>query len=327
MKLLDKYSREFDELIFNFKINYFSCFDFDYGYSGKSQKSRNLNKLSKKDIKRLSEIFIKLFEIKKIGFEGKNIFSNLFIEMLENYGSLLIDNKVDTIVFSNAMPFKDKIFDLNNCGVKNLNIRLDTLNKNKFNSLTGSNKFNDVLDSILLAERSGFFTISIECVVMKGVNDDELNDFIKFIKDKNINIKFMEYVSEWNDEFDSEMYMSIIEMKKIVGNEFQLIPFTGSQDEIAYNSYVIGERGTVSFICQKHKAVNSNSNPVRISSDGILKVPTFDTKKSKMNLIELLRSTHLSNNDIAYFISLALSKSEFKYSELEEFYIKNVIKI
>jgi molybdenum cofactor biosynthesis enzyme MoaA len=325
MKLKDTYNREFDEVIFNFQDNCFFNINPDFNPVEMIKKKINVNMLSRREILRLSEIFVKIFEIKKISFEGKNFLSDSLIELVKRLKSSCKDYKIEIGITSDAAPFKDKIYELKNSGIMSLCICLNTLKENKFIVLTGKSEFKEIMGSILLAERTGFFSLSIDCVVMKGVNDEELLEFVRFVKDKNINIRFIEYKPEMYNAKDMEKFMSVQEMKKIIAGEFKIIPFTGSQDEIAYNSYIIGETGTVSFVSQSPGQVNSSRNYFTASSSGILKTRTFTPLKPEMNLLELLRNSHLTNDDIVYFISLLISKKEYKYPELEKFFKRNVL--
>ena len=70
-------------------------------------------------------------------------------------------------------------------GVKDINISLDTLKREKFNSITRRDYFDRVINNINLYEQNGF-NIKINNVLIKGMNEDEMLDFIEFTKNKNV---------------------------------------------------------------------------------------------------------------------------------------------
>jgi len=88
-------------------------------------------------------------------------------------------------------------------GVKDINISLDTLKREKFNSITRRDYFDRVLNNINLYEQNGF-NIKINNVLIKGMNEDEMLDFIEFTKNKNVAIRFIEFMpfngNKWNTE-------------------------------------------------------------------------------------------------------------------------------
>ena len=79
---------------------------------------------------------------------------------------------------TNGLLLKDKIIKLKDAGIESVNISLDTFNSNKFKSMTGiEGGLDTVLDSINLANEAGL-KVKINTVVMKGWNDDEIENFV-----------------------------------------------------------------------------------------------------------------------------------------------------
>ena len=68
-------------------------------------------------------------------------------------------------------------------GVTHLNISLDTLNEERFRTITRLGTLQDVIDGIDAAERAGFAKIKLNCVLLGGVNDDEIADFVALTRE------------------------------------------------------------------------------------------------------------------------------------------------
>lgn len=80
-------------------------------------------------------------------------------------------------VTTNGSLLKEFARPLRDAGVTHLNISLDTLNEERFRAITRLGTLQDTLDGIEAAERAGFAKIKLNCVLLGGVNDDEIADF------------------------------------------------------------------------------------------------------------------------------------------------------
>ena len=81
-------------------------------------------------------------------------------------------------VTTNGSLLKEVAQPLRDAGVTHLNISLDTLNEERFRAITRLGTLQDTLDGIEAAERAGFAKIKLNCVLLGGVNDDEIADFV-----------------------------------------------------------------------------------------------------------------------------------------------------
>ena len=80
----------------------------------------------------------------------------------------------DVSLTTNGILLKDHIQKIKSAGIKRLNISLDSLNRKKFQKITGFDSFPQVWEGIKLAREAGFEPIKLNIVVLKGINDDEL---------------------------------------------------------------------------------------------------------------------------------------------------------
>ena len=83
---------------------------------------------------------------------------------------------------------------LKNAGIQRINISLDSLRPERFAAVTQSNSFDRVMDGIAEAGRVGFHPIKINCVAIRGFNDDEIVDFLKWGAKNNLQIRFIEFM-------------------------------------------------------------------------------------------------------------------------------------
>lgn len=86
-------------------------------------------------------------------------------------------------VTTNGSLLKEVARPLRDAGVTHLNISLDTLNEERFRAITRLGTLQDTLDGIEAAERAGFAKIKLNCVLLGGVNDDEIADFVDLTRE------------------------------------------------------------------------------------------------------------------------------------------------
>jgi len=99
----------------------------------------------------------------------------------------------DLSMTTNAQMLAEIAADLKEAGLDRLNISMDTLNADLFKELTGGS-LQKVLDGIQAAISAGFDPIKINVVLMRGVNDHELDDFIRLTSKYKVDVRFIEYM-------------------------------------------------------------------------------------------------------------------------------------
>src|SRR3990172_8813740 len=100
----------------------------------------------------------------------------------------------DLSITTNGLLFSHYAETLKKFGIRGVNISLDTLKQERFREITGGEGLNDVLKSIDLALSLKFERVKINMVVMRGINDDEVQDFAGLTLNKNLQVRFIEYM-------------------------------------------------------------------------------------------------------------------------------------
>lgn len=103
--------------------------------------------------------------------------------------------------------------DLIGAGLTGINISLDTLQDDRFTLMTRRHGHQRVLDVIKMAEVSGAFpVVKINCVVMKGVNDDEICDFAEMTRGRNLEVRFIEFMPFDDNHWERKKVVPFMEM-------------------------------------------------------------------------------------------------------------------
>ena len=116
---------------------------------------------------------------------------------------------------TNATRLHEFINVLENANVKSLNISLDTLQPEKFQLITRRNLFDKVLENIHLLINKNFH-VKVNVVVMKGLNDNEIIDFVEWTKDTNVHVRFIEFMPFESNRWTSNKVFTLKEMLDLI---------------------------------------------------------------------------------------------------------------
>lgn len=173
----------------------------------------------------------------------------------------------DLAMTTNASLLAKKAETLKKAGLNRVNISLDTLNPETFEKLTKGN-LSDVLEGIKKAEEVGL-KIKINTVLLKGINDGEINDFINLTKDRRIDVRFIEVMPIGpTAEYAKSKFLSC---DQIIKNS-NLIKIENDDISSPAKLYKLkGAKGRVGFIEPISHNFCENCNRIRLTSDGKLK--------------------------------------------------------
>jgi len=174
-------------------------------------------------------------------------------------------------------------------GLTAVNISLDSLVPAKFELLTRRLGHDRVLAAIDSALAAGFAPVKVNCVVMRGINDDELLDFVALTRDRPINVRFIEYMPFDGNAWQPKKVVSYAEMRAAVtAVHAGLQRLDDAPDEVAKNFRVPGYVGSVSFITSMTNHFCAGCTRLRLLADGALKVCLFGS--SEVSLRDALRA-------------------------------------
>ncbi|KAG1656861.1 hypothetical protein FOA52_006548 [Chlamydomonas sp. UWO 241] len=117
---------------------------------------------------------------------------------------------------SNGIVLARKLKDLRASGLNALNLSLDTLKPERFAEMTRRAGLQRVLDSIDAAVDAGFDPVKLNVVLMRGVNDDEIGDFVALTRDRPINVRFIEYMPFDGNVWSDNKMVPYAEIKPLV---------------------------------------------------------------------------------------------------------------
>lgn len=188
---------------------------------------------------------------------------------------------------TNAVHIDQFIPELKDAGVNSLNVSLDTLKEARFREITKRDYFGRTLDHIRLLLDEGF-VVKINMVVMRGTNDDEVNDFVKMtLGEPNLHVRFIEFMPFKGNQWDLSRIVSYADLLTGIGREFEFQALPGEIHDTAKRFQVNGGAGTFGIISTVTHPFCEGCNRIRLTADGKLKNCLFDT--SEVDLLTPLR--------------------------------------
>lgn len=194
---------------------------------------------------------------------------------------------VELVMTTNGTRIAEMLPVLKEAGIKTVNISLDTLQPDKFMLITRRDVFHQVRSNIelLLQEK---FTVKVNVVVMKGLNDGEIRDFIEWTRHNPIQVRFIEFMPFSGNKWTSNKMFSYQEILDEIGKAFSVLPVKGALHDTAKGFMVPGHEGSFAIISTMTAPFCSTCNRMRLTADGKLKNCLFSDGET--DLLTALRN-------------------------------------
>lgn len=193
---------------------------------------------------------------------------------------------------TNGLFLKDNLTDLRKAGLNRINISLNTLKPEIYEQLSKVDGFNRVWDAIKEAKKLGLEKdIKINVILFKGINDNEVLDFVKLVTEEDMNVRFIEYFSTHSESIDlSHSMVPNTVVKGIVEEKYgRLEEANGLRGNGPSKNYCIkGYKGTIGFIDSNTEYFCGSCNRIRLSADGRLFACLFSN--NSINLKDMVRN-------------------------------------
>uniref|UniRef100_F7BN00 Molybdenum cofactor biosynthesis protein 1 n=1 Tax=Monodelphis domestica TaxID=13616 RepID=F7BN00_MONDO len=201
---------------------------------------------------------------------------------------------------------------LQGAGLNAINISLDTLVPAKFEFIARRKGFHKVMEGIHKAIELGYDPVKVNCVVMRGLNEDELLDFVALSEGLPLDVRFIEYMPFDGNKWNFKKMVSYKEMLDTIQQrwpELEKLPEEASSTAKAFR--IPGFRGQISFITSMSEHFCGSCNRLRITADGNLKVCLFGN--SEVSLRDYLR-TGVPEEELLSIIGAAVGRKKRQHA-------------
>lgn len=214
----------------------------------------------------------------------------------------------DIAMTTNGTFLKEFAKTLKKNGLTRFNVSLDTLRNDRFDEITRGGSLERVLDGIEEVLDAGFQGTKVNVVVIRGKNDDEIHDFVRYIFERRIELRFIELMaSGWKNMVDEERFMPTSEIQQRVEEIGELTPVNQRVGGGPATIYKIkGALGTLGFISAVSRPFCDKCNRVRLTSDGMLRSCLLSG--GEVDVKKILRSDVFNATSLAEQLTNAFMK-------------------
>ena len=267
--------------------------------------------MSQEELCSIAETFVQL-GIKKIRLTGgEPLIKKDFAEIINRLSKLPVELAITT----NAVLLDKYFTELKQAGISKLNISLDSLIEDRFNAISRRTDFKRIRKNIDLAVEYGF-NVKLNVVLMKGVNDDEIINFINLSKTQKINIRFIEFMPFNGNKWDWSKKVSFNEVKAIVAENYpqeEIIEEENPLNSTSKNFRINGYLGNFGIISTLTNPFCDSCNRIRLTADGKIKNCLFSS--DELDLLTAFRT----GKEIKPLIFESIEKKHAKSAGINSF--------
>tara|TARA_B100002019_G_scaffold286809_1_gene297837 strand:+ start:538 stop:1443 length:906 start_codon:yes stop_codon:yes gene_type:complete len=203
-----------------------------------------------------------------------------FPDILKRLSNLPVKLSLTT----NAVTIDRYLSLLKSSKTKSINISLDTLDSARFKKITFRDYFKRVFNNIHLLIKSGY-QIKINVVLIKGINDDEILDFIEFTKSNSVAVRFIEFMPFDGNQWKREKTVSYEEIMQNISSVYkpqEILRIIDDPNDTSKNYKIDGFNGSFGIISTVTNPFCDTCNRLRLTANGHLKNCLFSKKEQDL---------------------------------------------
>ncbi len=214
----------------------------------------------------------------------------------------------DLSMTTNGYLLADRCKDLIAAGLDRINISLDSLDRAKFERVTRTTTFDDVMAGIDAAHSSRLRPVKVNAVLVRGLNDDEVEAFAAFARERDLIMRFIEFMPLDADRaWRRDLMVPAAEVYRRIATRWPLVPIPHERSETARKYKFEDGRGEIGLIAPVTQPFCGHCSRIRLTADGKLRTCLFS--KDDHDLKFLLRGG-ASDAEIAEEIRAVVEEKE-----------------
>ncbi|RDB28787.1 Molybdenum cofactor biosynthesis protein 1 [Hypsizygus marmoreus] len=272
--------------------------------------------LTNDEVIRLAALFVKsgVTKIRLTG--GEPTVRKGIAEIISSLNGLRQFGLRSIAMTSNGLALHRRLPQLIENGLSHLNLSLDTLDPFKFELITRRRGHDAVLKALDVALNSSLQSVKLNVVIVKGLNDAEISEFVEMTKDHPLSVRFIEFMPFTGNKWDKKKMVPSAELLGRLTDQYPDVYRAPDElNDTARSWKIPGYRGNFGFISSMSDHFCSSCNRLRITADGQIKVCLFDAKELSLR-DELRRGA--SDDELLDIIGRAVSGKQEKHAGMED---------
>jgi GTP 3',8-cyclase len=182
----------------------------------------------------------------------------------------------DLSITTNGMALAARCDRLVQAGLNRINVSLDSLDPVKFERVTRTKKLRAVLDGIDAAQASPLRPVKVNAVLVRGLNDDEVEAFAAFARERDLIMRFIEFMPlDADRHWTRDLVVPAAEVKRRIEGQWPLEPVAHERSETARKFRFADGRGEIGLVAPVTQPFCGFCSRIRITADGKLRTCLF----------------------------------------------------
>jgi cyclic pyranopterin phosphate synthase len=183
----------------------------------------------------------------------------------------------DLAMTTNGFLFAKKAKALRDAGLKRISFSMDSLDRENFKKITGRDGLDEVLESIDFAQELGLNPVKVNAVIIREVNDHEMESLAEFAQKKNLSFRFIEFMPlDSGRAWQKNLVVSAKEILARLQRRFSLLPVESeNKSETAKRWKFSDGRGEIGIIAPVSEPFCGHCNRIRLMADGKIRTCLF----------------------------------------------------
>ena len=218
----------------------------------------------------------------------------------------------DLALTTNGFLFAEKARALRDAGLRRVSFSMDSLDRDNFKKITGRDGLHEVLNSIELARQLGFSPVKVNAVIIRDINDHELEALANFARERDLSFRFIEFMPlDSARAWQKEMVVNGAEILQRLRAHFDLQPVASDNPSSTSKRWKFSDgRGEIGIIAPVSEPFCGHCNRIRMTADGKIRTCLFSVVEH--DLRTLLRDGS-SDDDLADWLKRVVWQKEARH--------------
>jgi cyclic pyranopterin phosphate synthase len=266
------------------------------------------------DYLRMARIFVGLGITKVRLTGGEPLLRKGLVEMVRELGQMqtVEGDRLDIAITTNGHLLAEMAQPLADAGLSRVTVSMDAVDAERFARITRvPNGYEQVLAGVRAAQQAGLSPVKINCVLMRGFNDDQITAFGRFAREQGVAVRFIEFMPLEEDRvWSPEIVVTLDEILRRMA-EFMPLREIGHMGSETARRYVFEDGvGEIGIIAPVSHPFCGHCSRVRVTSDGKIRTCLFSVREH--DLAALMRGGG-SDDDMADFIRDVVDQKEERH--------------
>jgi cyclic pyranopterin phosphate synthase len=310
MFLIDKFGRRISDL----RISITDRCNYKCVYCRSGNDGPQFPEMPIADYLRIARIFVGLGITKVRLTGGEPLLRKGLVEMVHELGRMrtLEDRPLDIAITTNGHLLAEMAQPLADAGLTRVTVSMDAVDRDEFARITRvPNGYDRVLAGIRAAQNADLSPVKINCVLMRGFNDDQITAFGRFAREEGVVVRFIEFMPLEEDRVWSPEI--VITLDEIVHRMAEFMPLReiGHVHSETARRYTFEDGiGEIGIIAPVSHPFCGHCSRVRVTSDGKIRTCLFSVREH--DLAGLMRNG-ADDGELAAFIRRAVDQKEERH--------------